>query len=84
MRRRGDEETRRRGGESFTVSVVCVSARSCRTGVSGLAVMGEEGFYRHTARGTRPGEEAAGGAVMAVMAPGLRPFTALPESEQGT
>lgn len=31
-------------------------------------------------RGTRPGEEAAGGAVMAVRAPGFSPFAALQET----
>lgn len=36
--------------------------------------------WDHTARGTRPGEEAAGGAVMAIRAPGVSPFTALQET----
>lgn len=37
----------------------------------------------HTVRGTKPGEEAAGGAVMAVRVPGLSPFTVLLEKKRG-
>lgn len=45
----------------------------CRAGVPGLG----GGGYCHTARDTKPGEEAAGGAVMAVTAPDSSPFTFL-------
>ena len=42
-----------------------------------VVVGGGGGGYGHTARGTKPAEEAAGGAVMAVRRPGSSPFTVL-------
>lgn len=76
--------------QSFTVLAICVPSlcgtfsfemwfSSRRTGVCWV---GFKVGYRHTARGTKPGEDAAGGAVMAVRVPGFSPFTDLLQKKQ--
>lgn len=48
----------------------------------GRVLGGVKGGYHHTARGTKPAEVAAGGAVMAVRVPGFSPFTVLLQKKQ--
>lgn len=50
----------------------------------GRVLGGVKGGYRHTARGTKPAEVAAGGAVMAVRVPGFSPFTVLLQKNRVT
>lgn len=57
-------------------------------GAGGWCVFGGVGVcvcvgWGHTVRGSRPGGEAAGGAVMAVRVPVSSPFTVLPKLMQG-